>query len=286
MYFKHLAVKENVNIILKEHDSNTIILFIGGMESYFFSPPFVSNLFNLNANVAQVQLRSHPFFGSKTLDNDKDDIYDTLQKIEKYFLDKKRKKNKFILVGHSTGCQSILYFLDNSNKKFDIFSCLLIGPVSDRNFMEGREIKKRSKNNTSEGEKDQKIVLDATKIVEKNMKTLSLEQKIILAKKDKNFRYIFGSSVIYSRRFLDLFEINGKDDFFSHDSKSKVNNKNQKIIFIICKNDEFVFENNYKRLENINNSKLVFINSDHGLNYNYDEFECIIEEELRKCEFE
>lgn len=88
-------------------DDSPILLFIAGMDDFFISSPFIKQLFFKwsKTNIAQLRLSSNPNYGFFTLKDDARDIEMALSHLIKM-------KRKIVLMGHSTGCQSIMYFLD------------------------------------------------------------------------------------------------------------------------------------------------------------------------------
>jgi pimeloyl-ACP methyl ester carboxylesterase len=97
------------------------VIFISGLRGNFLTPNYLVELskYFTDRGIAfvQIQLRSHPHFGLYTLNDDCDDM-------EKLIALLKHKYSKFILFGHSTGCQDIVHFL--KTKEYSLISrCFL-----------------------------------------------------------------------------------------------------------------------------------------------------------------
>ena len=120
-------------------DADACLIFIPGLTDGLLALPYLPELDRLcrEAAVALVQpiLRSSYLgYGTATLAQDAADI---AQLIAFLTSAPSMKKSKIFLMGHSTGCQDILWFLrDAQPANALIRGCILQGPVSDREWLQ------------------------------------------------------------------------------------------------------------------------------------------------------
>ncbi|KRH92871.1 putative hydrolases or acyltransferases (alpha/beta hydrolase superfamily) [Pseudoloma neurophilia] len=250
------------------------------MEAHLLSPTFVLQLFygeERDFDLAQLCLRSNPFFGYHTLLNDSQDIAACLKILEKY------ETRNIILMGHSTGCQSILYFLDRyitENKlSADVLKylkkCILIGAVSDRLGLS----------------RPPSYVLHHSEDVTEQLEQLNDTKKEdlmlineIMARANPMSKFVLGKNVIKSERYLDLFQINGKDDIFSADLPDdhfkSLNRQNIPLCILQMDQDETNLIDNTEKLKKIRNSRIKIIQGDHCLTNGVDELLKVLNEEV------
>ncbi|KAG0419556.1 UPF0613 protein PB24D3.06c [Dictyocoela roeselum] len=222
--------KPNLLALHNGLNSQKAVIFISGMFGNLLTPRYVINIYNFctenNLFFIQPQLRSFPNYGLATIDTDVEDINDLID----FF-----SLTEIIFIGHSTGCQDIIYTLKFSN--INVKLAILQGPVSDR-----------------EAEID------------------DLSEVINIVKSSDNDIFIYKNVPILKRRFLSLYEKNGKDDIFSSDLEvfhyKSLNPNNVFIYFVVSKDDEYVFVSNKHKLAMVPNSKIVEVEGNHGLTGN------------------
>jgi pimeloyl-ACP methyl ester carboxylesterase len=121
-----------VSIFTTPPFSKSVVLFIPGLGDGLFSLPFIedfcSKLAFINFSFSQVIMRSSfNRFGQHLLDDDRKDIHEAV--LHLVYLGFRR----IFLMGHSTGCQDILYFLNKTRLDTSIIKgVILLGSVSDR----------------------------------------------------------------------------------------------------------------------------------------------------------
>lgn len=121
------------------NESSAAIVLIGGLSDGFLTIPYTKflggKLKDLNISLVQLVLRSsYSAYGTHTLQDDLDDIQDLLLILSRDF-----GKQKLILLGHSTGCQDIMWLCSHWGTMNDDCKKLIIGgilqaPVSDREY--------------------------------------------------------------------------------------------------------------------------------------------------------
>ncbi|CAH7674553.1 hypothetical protein BY996DRAFT_4578395 [Phakopsora pachyrhizi] len=127
-----------------DFESPCTLIFIGGLGDGLYSVPYLEtlteSLSTVNYSLTQVLLTSsYKGFGSVGLEDDVKEIGCLLE----YF--KRLGKRRFILFGHSTGCQDIVRFFnplsgnekpEDGDQTFEgIVGIILQAPVSDREFI-------------------------------------------------------------------------------------------------------------------------------------------------------
>lgn len=115
------------------------VVFIGGLTNGLFAVPYIPALNNAlrekgTATLVQPLLTSsYGGFGVSSLDRDADEIRALLR----YLIDQ-RGFVRFVLVGHSTGCQDIVHLFrkhGGTTEAAAVCGAVLQGPVSDREDM-------------------------------------------------------------------------------------------------------------------------------------------------------
>lgn len=220
---------------------NKAVIFITGMANTLLDPPYVRNLYDLCTKLGiffiQPLFHSHPHFGMYTLEDDCEDLKECIA----FF-----KLHSVCLIGHSTGCQDILYFIDNYN--INVLLGILQGPVSDREFESSRTEK----------------LEEYVKYVEKYKKATN--EKVPKISRDI---FIFRNIPFCKTRFLDLYKKGGRDDMFSSDLVDSyfltLNKKSVPLLFVLSKNDQFNVKSNYSKLKFVANSNIVELVGNHEL---------------------
>ena len=133
-----------------QKDSLCLIL-LGGMTDGPLSLSYTEALQSLCHTSLHVRLilpflhTSYRHFGLYTLEQDIQDLFNLMHFLSNEHYAQENSRMKFILMGHSTGCQIALAtakkFMDlkeNSHRdlNFEILAMILQGAVSDRQFME------------------------------------------------------------------------------------------------------------------------------------------------------
>ncbi len=111
------------------------VIFIGGLTDGFLTIPFLpilaQNLAEQRITLTQFILSSsYKQFGFNSLASDSQEIAKLVE-----FMTIERKRSKIFLLGHSTGCQDIFWFLQHDLRpEHPIFGANCHAPVSDRDF--------------------------------------------------------------------------------------------------------------------------------------------------------
>ncbi|ELQ74131.1 putative hydrolases or acyltransferases (alpha/beta hydrolase superfamily), partial [Trachipleistophora hominis] len=249
-------------------NTEVIILYIGGMLSGLMHPKFVFEMADKMdfAQFAQPMLRSHPFFGLWSLSDDAKDIEKAITYICTSFQDKcnrsttaeaendinieRDKKPKIILLGHSTGCQSILHYL-NTHKSFTKITCsILLGPVSDREYEEHTNP--------------------------------NLQHNLELAMENSKTTFLHSNCPVNAQRYISLFSKYGDDDLFSSDLSDEffktINKSGTPLHFLLLKDDEYVINSNADVLKMVNNADVRVIDGDHMLSGGVDGLISVLKE--------
>lgn len=299
-YLQVFSLHENCELFIKyskdtSHNS-PILLFIAGMGDHLLSSPFIKQLFNQwgQTDIAQLRLSSNPYYGYYTLKDDAKDIELAVQQLIKM-------KRKIILMGHSTGCQSIMYFLDKyiyknestSQSKLNqslikefILKCILLGPVSDRQGLKRipMDVTLQNKSqcdipghNTSQN--------NASNTPKEGSFQDALDGTLLVAQRNPKARFLLGRSVICSTRYLDLYSKNGLDDIFSTDLSisdhfSRMNKLGLPLTLIHMRDDEYNKPENNEYLKIVPNAKVRVIEGDHMLSHGVDELIGLLDDDI------
>ena len=115
------------------------VVFIGGLTDGLLSAPYLLPLSEAlkksgRATLVQPLLSSsYGGFGTASLDTDAKEMLDLLR-----YLATNRGFERFVLIGHSTGCQDIVHFFrkyGGTPEASSVYGAVLQGPVSDRECM-------------------------------------------------------------------------------------------------------------------------------------------------------
>ncbi|KAJ5073253.1 hypothetical protein M0811_08935 [Anaeramoeba ignava] len=214
-------IKNQIKNQVENQIKNQAIVFIHGLTEGFLSTSYLGILekevTRIGFHFVQFLMRSsYKSAGLETLETDSEDIENLLN-----FLQKKFNCEKFILIGHSTGCQNIVHFLKTKKPSFSLVShCILQAPVSDRDYI------------TKLPEFDMNSLVFAQKCIERNKKKEIINQNIF-------------QSPFCAERWFSLCSKEGEDDMFSEDlSKEELSEKFsqilQNILLVFSSNDEYV----------------------------------------------
>ena len=135
LYNKELLLAAFENYLPNEKIDGTVI-FIGGMSDGFMTCPIVENLAphlaKENITVTQfIMTSSYRQFGTSSLGKDCEELCNLIESVQST-----RGRSKIFLLGHSTGCQDILWYLTNGIKAGHlVYGANLQAPVSDRDFI-------------------------------------------------------------------------------------------------------------------------------------------------------
>jgi len=205
-------------------------ILLGGLSDGLLPVPYTSMLEEVchkhNWSLVQPVLSSSYLgFGNGSLDRDVEELEELIQYLCQY-----RNGSEFAIVGHSTGCQDALCFLETAKseslEKLQLVA--LQAPVSDR---EGSELE--------EGFFDK--LKDAQELVDQDKGNEMLPRSHHWAP-------------ITAQRFVDLHAKGGKDDYFSSDytdaelgkrlghvsDSSKSQHPNLKVLVAFSGSDQYV----------------------------------------------
>ncbi|KAK9466749.1 hypothetical protein V1512DRAFT_263326 [Lipomyces arxii] len=173
-----------------------VIFFIGGLGDGLLTVPYLSSLAaaldKIRYSTVQILISSSYIgWGTGTLSRDATEIDEAIA----YF--RKLRKGKFVLMGHSTGCQDTMYYLTRHHSLNKLDGAILQAPVSDREAM-------------------QQMFPDRYEMLLNYALDQALQGKgdNVLPKEYSD--HFFGTPVS-ANRWLSLAQKNGDDDFFSSD---------------------------------------------------------------------
>ncbi|KAG0348994.1 hypothetical protein BG004_002852 [Podila humilis] len=115
--------------------SSTSVIFLGGLLDGYHAVPYLpllgKALADRGISLIQVVLSSSGIgYGTSSLLQDSQEL-DILFS----FLRDERSKTRLVLLGHSTGCQQIIFHFHHGLHTSAIHGAILQGPVSDREYM-------------------------------------------------------------------------------------------------------------------------------------------------------
>ncbi|KAK8791123.1 hypothetical protein WA158_005754 [Blastocystis sp. Blastoise] len=129
--------EKKLSAFMTESRKNGALVFIPGLTDGFLSLDYLNDLQrtlkDLNLTFVQPMLRSSYLqYGITSLQTDCEDLDELM-----IVLSEEYHFQKFFLMGHSTGCQDIVYFLKHSSvlDKVKVEAICLQGAVSDREWM-------------------------------------------------------------------------------------------------------------------------------------------------------
>ncbi len=242
----------------KVFSSNAVVLIPGltdGMMSMDYTHALNNQLISIDYSLVQVNLSTSFYqFGLHTLDTD----IEELTIIINYLVDRLNFK-KIVLLGHSTGCQDILYFLRHStvDTAKHINAIILQGAVSDRDDI-------------TIDEQAPALIKEAQSLYDNG-----LEDKVLSG----GFHC---DAPITAKRYLSLAGKLSPDDMFSVDLTSEelipiLTPIKVPAMFCFSEQDEYVPDmvtqkafsqriiDTLRRIDNKCIIDIVYVNGDHGL---------------------
>lgn len=196
-------------------ESGRTVVLVGGLGDRMLSLSYIQDFLGLCANhkirLVIPELTSYPNFQTVAIDQDIEDINDMLGTIE----------GEIVLVGHSTGCQDILLYMEkysNTNVK----GIVLQGPVSDIECLPEQVLAQRSAHIADFG------------------RTSS--------------RFVEIDGVVWLKeRFATLFTRRGKEDLFSSylcdEDFARWRKVPARILSVVSENDEYCTRNVCQKLQ-------------------------------------
>jgi pimeloyl-ACP methyl ester carboxylesterase len=225
------------------------IVFVGGLGNNILSQPYVPQLNSYcienGYELVIPQLRSHPNYGLYTIEDDAEDLDGLLSEID----------GIVVLLGNSTGCQDIMYYMNSQRRSRKVKLMILQGAVSDVEYEES--INKQ------------------------------LDEFIGRARELGPGELLkHGPGFITAERFLDLYSRYGKEDMFSSYLSDEyylaLNKTGTRILFIVSGRDEFSARDVSEKLKLVSNSTVkVLERADHAVSDPVD-----IEELITICDAE
>lgn len=212
-----LFIYDHVNrlVAFKSGDLNSLraLVLIGGLTDGLMSLPYTCALSEAckSKKVALIQpiLRSsYTGFGHCRLSTDAEDLLKLLNYLES------ANMNQIHLLGHSTGCQDILWLLKSRNVNF-VRSVILQGPVSDADYIQH---------------------CHADLIQEYNKISCNIEDTEMI------LPFTLFGAPISAYRFESLAFYGGDDDMFSFKSpiKETILPTHIPVLVVMCGHDQFV----------------------------------------------
>lgn len=229
--------KYHRNLIAIEHPSrdgkyhkNTVI-FIGGLGDGITTVPYVKPLADeLDKSgwgvVEVLTTSSFGGWGTGSLKRDADEVEKAVEYLrEKLEAGGLENKQKIVLLGHSTGCQDIMYYLTKGTRA-KVDGVVLQAGVSDRDA---------TVINVGEQKWKQKVD-EAQKMVDEGKGDVVLSGE---------FQSIMHNTPISAERFVALNAPRGDDDFFSidlpdSDLEKSFGQVDVPLLFLMSGNDAFV----------------------------------------------
>eukprot|EP01112_Ceratiomyxa_fruticulosa_P007043 TRINITY_DN1813_c0_g1_i1.p1 TRINITY_DN1813_c0_g1~~TRINITY_DN1813_c0_g1_i1.p1 ORF type:complete len:274 (+),score=41.52 TRINITY_DN1813_c0_g1_i1:863-1684(+) len=219
--FTYHAARRLVGFQSGDVKCENILVYIGGLTDGFLAHPYLHKLNEKlkenNWSLVQVILSSsYSGYGTSSLAKDTEE----LDALIDYLLANRPVKN-VCLLGHSTGCQDIVWYLKHGKNKHHIKKGFLQGAVSDREYM-WRSVK--------DTEKWATVAEDFVKSgLEKELMPVSAHEVPITA-----------------YRYNSLVNVGGDDDFFSCDFSNEkleeifLHMRDVPCLWVFSEKDEFV----------------------------------------------
>ena len=170
------------------------VIFIGGLTDGFMTCPIVDHLTPILSEkgyslVQFVMSSSYRQFGTSSLAKDTEELSKLIE-----YLQNERGRRKIFLLGHSTGCQDIFWYLrDGIKDGHFVYGANVQAPVSDRDFIFWYA-----------PELTEKALNDAKELIQSN-------------RSDELLRKMFDKIPMTAYRANSLYSRLGDDDFFSAD---------------------------------------------------------------------
>lgn len=174
------------------------VIFIGGLSDGLMTNPIVKHLTPVLAEkgfslVQFIMSSSYRQYGTSSLDKDSNELTKLIEHLQNL-----RGRRKIFLLGHSTGCQDIFWYLRNGirNDHF-VYGANVQAPVSDRDFLFWNNENK----------------------AEQYLKTA--EKVLASPNPDDHFLILIDNIPMTAYRIHSLYSRLGDDDYFSSDMTLK-----------------------------------------------------------------
>ena len=234
---KHLISVEHLNPDTGDAFEN-LFIFIGGltysMTSTSYVEPLTKELASIGWGLSEVQISSCDIgWGTGSLSRDAEEITEA---VRYYRSASGGSKKKIVLMGHSTGCQDIMYYLTQQyendkntlSERPSVDGAILQAGASDREAF-----------SKALGQEKWQELLDAAK-----ERVANGQGKDVLP---YSFCDMFKGTPIDANRWVDLNEVRGGEDFFSSDLNADDHAKtfgkvNTKLLILYSGKDQYVPE--------------------------------------------
>ncbi|KAF4667063.1 hypothetical protein FOL47_003789 [Perkinsus chesapeaki] len=243
---------------------STALLFMGGLTDGFLRPSFTTLFAKRGLRVFQILMRSsYTAFGYSSLDTDVEDMAQALAFLKKY-----RNVEHVVLMGHSTGCQDVVYFtkkvlqdISKSDELPTIDGCIVQAAVSDRDSVDLEVSGSEEKTQDLEDMRDLAMSL------------LETDPKQLMPAKAMQFT---ANYPVTAARFASLYcRRAGPDDMFSRDLTDEELEESlghmakvPKVLLVQGLKDEYVehsLPSINNRLADAMGARLLEISGNHGL---------------------
>lgn len=226
-------------------ESKKCIILIGGLTDGFNALPFTEALnaacIEHGCSLVQVILSSSYLnFGNSSLQKDCEELERLL-----VYLESERGYQSIILLGHSTGCQDIVWLFRHFCVPESVRAVILQGPVSDADYMHFSQPDLISKYSLLE-------------IADDEMMPIKLF-----------------NAPITGYRFKSLCFYNGDDDMFSFgdpNKKSIVKDISAPCLIVMSEHDQYINRDPNLLLSEFEAPHSLLLNTDHYISTNIKEF--------------
>ena len=257
--------------------SNAAVLIPGltdGMMTLSYTHSLNGRLISAGYSLVQVHISSSfNQFGVHTLDTDVQELTEVVRHLVDHL-----KFKKILLMGHSTGCQDILYFLRHSSLARCVDAIILQGAISDRDDISADETAQ--------------ALIDEAKLLDE------------VGRSDSLLQGMHCGAPITAKRYLSLAGRLTPDDMFSNDLTSDelvpiLAPVKVPVLLCYSEQDEYVpdmvaqkassqrIADTLVKLGNARIVERVYLTGDHGLSEEKD-YTCFVDNVLdfiRKCNF-
>ncbi|KAJ3441688.1 hypothetical protein M0812_13701 [Anaeramoeba flamelloides] len=244
-------------LVRKNENCKSFIIHLHGLTEGMMSVPYLSPLIDSleTVNLISCQFRSaHSSWGTHSLMTDCEDLDHLL-----CLLSSDYKAQNIILIGHSTGCQDILWWCEHGKYHDLVTNIVLQAPVSDRDlfrFFDKQEHEQQEKKIEEEEEEKEKVdekenkkeqeVETKSEPSEDYQNLLLKSKQLINQKKPLEIVNFLEKTPISAYRWYSLNSRLGDEDYFSFDlSQNEIFERVKKIttmhvLLVFSGNDEFV----------------------------------------------